>query len=59
MLKTNIQEELQKYSLQLESLEAQKHNTFNLKEKEILKSRINFIMKQVDILLDEDNQERG
>ena len=57
MLKTNIQEEFKKLSFQLESLEAQRNNTFNLKEKSILKGRIDFILKQIDVLLDEYNQE--
>ena len=57
MLKTNIQEEFKRLSFQLESLEAQRNNTFDLKEKSILKGRIDFIMKQIDVLLDEYNQE--
>ena len=57
MLKTNIQEEFKKLSFQLESLEAQRYNTFDLKEKSILKGRIDFILKQIDVLLDEYNQE--
>jgi len=56
MLKTNIQEEFKRLSLRLESLELQRNNTFDLKEKSILKSRIDFIMKQIDVLLDEYNQ---
>ena len=53
MLKTNIQKEFKILSLQLESLEAQRKNTFDLKYKSILKSKIDFIMKQIDNLLDE------
>ena len=56
MLKTNFREEFKKYSLQLESLENQLDNTFDLKEKEILKTKIQKIIQEIDKILDEYNK---
>ena len=59
MLKTNFEAEFKKYCLQLESIESQLYNTFNLKQKDILRQKIKNMKKWIDKLLDEYNRERS
>ena len=56
MLKTNNKEEFKKLFLQIESLKNQLENTFDLKEKNLLKMRIENIFKKIDVILDEYNK---
>jgi len=55
MLTANLKEEFKNLCFQLESLENQLYNTFNLNEKENLRQRIEFIKKEINNILDKHN----
>ena len=56
MIKINSKDQFKRLCLQLESLENQLYNTFDLKTKDFLNSRIENIKWQIDKILDEYNQ---
>lgn len=56
MLDINLKNEFKNYCLKLEHLQNQLKQTFNLKEKDVLKNQINNINKLIDNILDEYNK---
>ncbi|OQY10294.1 MAG: hypothetical protein B6I28_01220 [Fusobacteriia bacterium 4572_132] len=56
MIDTNTKELFKSLCLNIESLENQLNNTWNLKEKEQIKKQIDFIYLKIDNILDEFNK---
>lgn len=56
MLDINLECEFKNYCLKLEYLQNQLSKTYNLKEKNLLRNKIENIKKEIDKILDEYNK---
>lgn len=55
LTKTELFKEIQRLALQVESLEAQVRNTFNIEQKAEFQARLKYAWEKIDIMLDNYN----